>query len=537
MEVFRAIARAVRRPVPPSANGSTPTDIATPEIAKAASDPHGSRGPKRASDVLAELRRRPGAPTDEAAFLTWCNERDPSEPPGLSRFLFAVWRGRADLNEAFPGVYLDAGSRLRLQLWAHHFLAGEIGAPPELIPSAPAGIVDLAEPVDDGPATTLVPGVAIVGYLRAILGLGEAGRRLVDLCTLAGERVRALPYDHTDSPLGLAWPDPDPADTDALDVVVLAVNGAEAPTVRRALGNLQTRGRYVIGLWFWELDEFPPYMAIGFDAVDEVWATSEFTANAIRHAAPPRARIQVIPLGAPIAEVPIDAPGALRLRYGIAPQATVVGTMFDYASRIERKNPIGLVEAWIRAFPKPDPQHRVLVVKTLNGPDFADQEALVRRAVAGRSDIVLRDENLSADDREALIAMFDVIASLHRSEGYGLLLLDGMARGKPVVATGYSGNLAFMDEHNSWLVPHSMQSIDVDAGPYRAGGQWADPDLDSAANTLRTVVESIHDESVTTRARRAATDVAPLIDGSLGAAFVRDRLAAIRAERKSEASR
>ena len=29
----------------------------------------------------------------------------------------------------------------------------------------------------------------------------------------------------------------------------------------------------MIGLWFWELDEFPDFMAVGFGVVDEVWVT------------------------------------------------------------------------------------------------------------------------------------------------------------------------------------------------------------------------------------------------------------------------
>src|SRR5688572_32239647 len=45
--------------------------------------------------------------------------------------------------------------------------------------------------------------------------------------------------------------------------------------------------------------------------------------------------------------------------------------------------------------------------------------------------------------------------SLHRSEGLGLTMAEAMARAKPVIATGYSGNLDFMNDANSYLVPYT----------------------------------------------------------------------------------
>jgi len=45
--------------------------------------------------------------------------------------------------------------------------------------------------------------------------------------------------------------------------------------------------------------------------------------------------------------------------------------------------------------------------------------------------------------RQELVALFtrcDCCVSLHRAEGYGLTLAEATALGKPVVATGFSGN-------------------------------------------------------------------------------------------------
>lgn len=482
--------------------------------------------------VIERLRDEPGAPTDPAAFLRWLNESDPDQPPGLSRYLFAMWRLRADLNDTFPGVHWNPDARLRLQLWAHHFLATDAGAPPELVPEAPSGVTDIADRAVVGPPPPLAAGVAIVGFLRATLGLGDAARRLVRLVEMAGERVRSLPYDHTNSPLGISWPDADPLDTDALDVVIIAVNGSEAPRVRRALGASSTHGRYVIGLWFWELAELPDDMASGFAAVDEVWVTSEFTAQAVRARAPVTVAVRVIPLGADCPPNHVRRRSAAdRTRFGLPLEAVVVGTMFDYWSRIERKNPLALLESWKLAFPHPEPERRVLFVKSLNGRQSDGQRQLVEQAADGRSDIVLFDAILSAADRDLLADQFDVFASLHRAEGYGLTLLDAMHRGIPVIATNYSGNLAFMTEDNSWLLPFEMEEIMEDAGSYRAGQSWAQVDINAAAGVIKEVIDGINQSLVQRRVKQAQLDVSPLIDGRLGTEFIRTRLAEIRKTR------
>src|SRR3712207_9035191 len=62
----------------------------------------------------------------------------------------------------------------------------------------------------------------------------------------------------------------------------------------------------------------------------------------------------------------------------------------------------------------------------------------------------------------SLFAASDCYVSLHRSEGFGLTMADAMALGKPVIATGYSGNVDFMREDNSWLVPAGLTQVGPD---------------------------------------------------------------------------
>ena len=81
----------------------------------------------------------------------------------------------------------------------------------------------------------------------------------------------------------------------------------------------------------------------------------------------------------------------------------------------------------------------------------------------------------------------DCYVSLHRSEGLGLTMAEAMALGKPVIATGYSGNLHFMTPDNSYLVDYSRVAVPSGCDPYPAGAKWAEPDAEQAAELMRLV--------------------------------------------------
>jgi len=96
---------------------------------------------------------------------------------------------------------------------------------------------------------------------------------------------------------------------------------------------------------------------------------------------------------------------------------------------------------------------------------------------------VLDDAQLHALQEAA-----DAYISLHRAEGLGLGMAESMARGKPVIATGWSGNLDFMNEKNSCLVPYRMVPIAEGEYPFTDQGRWAEPDVWAAARWMRRLV-------------------------------------------------
>jgi hypothetical protein len=73
----------------------------------------------------AKERHGPLPPDDGAGLLAWLATPGPDDPPGVGRYLTQIWRERVDLQETFPGLFLDADQRDRFLLWAHHFAGAE----------------------------------------------------------------------------------------------------------------------------------------------------------------------------------------------------------------------------------------------------------------------------------------------------------------------------------------------------------------------------------------------------------------------------
>jgi glycosyltransferase involved in cell wall biosynthesis len=82
----------------------------------------------------------------------------------------------------------------------------------------------------------------------------------------------------------------------------------------------------------------------------------------------------------------------------------------------------------------------------------------------------------------------DIVLSLHRSEGFGLVLAEAMLLGRPVIATGWSGNMAFMDAGSTALVDYRLVAADDPRQVY-TGAAWAEPDQASAVQHLRHLAD------------------------------------------------
>jgi len=448
------------------------------------------------------------------AFVRWLNTPTRRGPRGVSRFLFSIYEERPDLRVAFPDVGgRDAGAFAN---WVTSDGIRQEEIPEELLPRREL-------PASDSSMQTFEEGVNIAGYFRAELGIGEAARQLAAAVEAAGIRLSTKTYDATLNRQSHPFEDRLSAGA-AYDINVVCVNADSTPKFAADIGSEFFRGRHTAGYWFWEVEDFPESMHGAFEFVDEVWTASGFINQAIRSVG--RKPVFTIPL--PVA-VPEYGATLDRAYFGLSDAFTFV-FIFDFLSIVERKNPVGLIKAFSKAFaPGEGP---VLILKSINGHLRLGELERLRAAIGTRSDIRIIDGYYSVEEKNALVGVSDCYVSLHRSEGLGLTMAEAMALGKPVIATGYSGNLHFMTPENSYLVGYHRIDVPPGCGPYPPTTEWAEPDENQAAAFMREVYE--RPDAAGVKGAKARQDILERHNLQVSAQAVRERVEAIRATRRTQ---
>jgi len=322
----------------------------------------------------------------------------------------------------------------------------------------------LLAPHPDQPAPPARAGIAVAGELDRASGLGEGARLMLHgleaLGVPAWEMRRNRPLPPEGAPL------------------LLHVNAPHMPLALLRLGRPALRGRQIVGYWAWELPVVPASWRTGVAFVHEVWVPSRFTAAALEPLLP--GRVRVVPH--PVAAHP-PMPSALdRAAFGLPIDALVTLMSFSLASSFERKNPLGAIAAHRAAFG--DRMDRVLLLRVGDPHHFPADFAELRNA-ASRPNIHIDTRTLPAADHYALMAACDIVLSLHRSEGFGLVPAEAMLLGVPVIATDWSGNVDFMDAGCAAMVPARLIPAIDPRGVFMApGAVWAEPDVAVAAAHL-----------------------------------------------------
>jgi glycosyltransferase involved in cell wall biosynthesis/lipopolysaccharide biosynthesis glycosyltransferase len=340
-------------------------------------------------------------------------------------------------------------------------------------------------------------GVNVAGYVTGGFGVAEAARGSVAALTAVDvpvvvNRVRADAYSDLDDSCS------NRADENPYRTNLIHVNADQVEHFARTRGWDYLRGRRNVGYWYWEVSRFPDRWRSSFRYFDEIWVATSFCQDAISRSAP----VPVVRVPAPVllleeAEIRPD-----RAAFGLAPDNFIFLFSFDYLSVFERKNPLAVVEAFRQAFGSR--KDVTLVLKSINANRAVEQETALKRAVA---DLNVRciSAGLERPAMLRLLATCDCFISLHRSEGFGLGLAQAMALGKPVIGTGYSGNMDFMNESNSFLVRYELTELEHDYGPYEKGNVWAEPSIEHAAELMRLIQQD--PAQARAKAARGARDV------------------------------
>eukprot|EP00913_Durusdinium_trenchii_P001253 g1154.t2 len=252
---------------------------------------------------------------------------------------------------------------------------------------------------------------------------------------------------------------------------------------------------YNIAYWSWELDQFPSKWLGYMEVFSEIWTVSDFVTMSILsspgYAGYVETPVMTMPMGLTLN---VTMYKANRTRFNFRKGTMVFLVMFDFLSSYHRKNPLSALAAFRRAFQK-SKSNVLLVIKCvlpLEHFSFQQEFNQLKMEVRKSRRVRIMTEVLSQQELGTLMASVDVFVSLHRSEGYGLLLLQMLMLGKPVIATAYSGNMDFMaklpESFQFLQIPYRYTWVNVSEPfleTYQTGQRWAEPDVSKAAKAMQ----------------------------------------------------
>lgn len=329
-----------------------------------------------------------------------------------------------------------------------------------------------------------LPEITLVGHPFAPIGMGEHVRSAFRAwkAVYVTPRVLDIYRMNTPDPDVAAELDNHVADRLNTDVQIFHINGDEvAQAVAHIARRTDKRGKRII-YPAWELPRYPDVWARELEKFDEVWAQSHYTYASLSKA-----------VRVPVVHMPesceVQMSSLLSRRYFNIPETTYVFLFFfDFASFVERKNPYASLLAF-EHFLRRHPSAASTFVVKLNGsakkPDALQEFRERISSIAENVHVI--DRIMSDNEVKNLVRCCDCFVSLHRAEGFGRGISESMRLGKPVIATGYSGNMDFMSNSNSLPVGHELVRVPPDAYPHWEDQVWAEPDIEQASGHMEAV--------------------------------------------------
>lgn len=404
--------------------------------------------------------------------------------PGLNRLQALIYSERPDVAAVYPLPQAQAN----YIGWFRHYISEETRII-DALRCLPQRLDPSRQPMP-APATSTVKarGVNVVGYAFGQLGIGEDARMAVRSLQAARVPVTLLNFSpgrdiaQQDQSMA-AWVGTEPV----YGVNMFCLAAQEHGRLFAEWGADLLVGRLNIGYWPWELAEWPRPWQHLLALVDEIWVSSEHTLQALAPVSQQLA-LRHMPMAVTVDEV---APRT-RADFGLPPDACLFLFAFDLNSSAKRKNPQACVQAFLRAFPPGGAAAGSaspvgLVIKIHPPRQQNDEWDALKRLQQADPRIHLIEQTLGKADLLALYRLCDCFLSLHRAEGFGRCIAEAMLLGKPVISTGYSGNLAFTNAENALLVNYRLRALARDDYPFGAGQKWAEPSVVHAASLLQTV--------------------------------------------------
>ncbi|WP_128330735.1 glycosyltransferase family 4 protein [Apibacter sp. HY039] len=325
-------------------------------------------------------------------------------------------------------------------------------------------------------------GVNLTGFFKAEIGFGQAIRDNLKALNQVGIKAEAVNFNLNlkdrlnDSSIELS-------EDNKYPVNIVHVNMDTTWEFLKEKSPSFYKDKYNIGFWAWEMEDFPEKYCENFSFYDEIWTCSKYCLDSISLKSP----IPVINI-----PHPIDI-NSLKINESydseLKSDTYKFLFIFDYNSLILRKNVMAVIDAFEKAFGTENEKVSLILKASIPSHHPEDKNRIVKR-IENFKNIFYKEEMLRREDLLSLINQSDCYVSLHRSEGFGLTIAEAMALGKPVIATGYSGNMEFMNINNSYPVKYELTELKKDIGPLLKGNFWSEPSVDHAAELMQFVYEN-----------------------------------------------
>jgi len=329
-------------------------------------------------------------------------------------------------------------------------------------------------------------GILFIGYAEGDFGLGQSFRKDILAAADANLPFAIYPFNIGIETRLIGAFMPERYDkTHAYDVNIIQVNPDQVPVVLESIDPRITYYTYNVLRTYWELPKALSIWQKSLLDIDEIWAATSFVADAFRDIfAGPITRIPTtVELG--------DGPWKGRNHFGMLTDRFYFLFSFDYYSSPYRKNPIGVLEAFQRAFSNRE-ENVGLIIKSMGTAEaYPEIDRALRMASVADPRIQVIHGSLPYNDMISLIHAADVYVSLHRAEGFGMGMAEAMSFGRIVIGTNFSGNTDFLTEQTGFPVPYTLTSVKPHEYFWDPEAQmWAEPDINEAARVLRQVFEA-----------------------------------------------
>lgn len=250
--------------------------------------------------------------------------------------------------------------------------------------------------------------------------------------------------------------------------IIIHANPPQLMFCLKALDKNFLRKSYLTVFWAYESSPAPSYWLSFLPYIDSIETPSRFSGEIFKKY-----------FSLPVALHPYAIRKAVKKKKVFAEEGIIRCLyIFDGGPSWKRKNPEAALSAFRKAF-KPGKARITFKINNASPKQLHDFSEACAKIPGTR----IITDNFSPEQLEELYLQHDIYLSLHRSEGYGLTIREALNYGLKVVATGYGGNMEFMDNANAWPVPVSADNSEQ---------RLPEPDINIAAEILSQVASQLY---------------------------------------------